>query len=83
MKINSVTYNRTYIEDGKLNVVLNTESFINPKYNITIKTGPSPLYTQAEFNMTLNIVKSDTTQTNKTKNIKTTNITTYNNQQVK
>lgn len=83
VKINSVTYNRTYIEDGKLNVVLNTESFINPKYNITIKTGPSPLYTQAEFNMTLNIVKSDTTQTNKTKNIKTTNITTYNNQQVK
>lgn len=73
VKINGVTYNKTNITDGKLNVVLKTEDFKNPTYKITIKTGPSPIYNQVQLDFTLNVEKQNTT-TNTTSN--TTNTKT-------
>lgn len=59
------TFNKTTITNGEINIVLKTDTFKNPTYNITIIIGQTSQYKQAIYtmNLTKNTEKTVKTQT--------------------
>ena len=57
IKINGVTFIKTTITDGLINVEIPTDTFENPTYKLTIILGENSLYNKATYNGTLIVVK--------------------------